>query len=844
MAVFIKYHFLFILCLSFLSLNSQNNPSVLKNEFAKLQEETNTYFQNNPSAKGYKQWKRKEWFLEPRLFGESRIENIAQKTWAAYESFARKAENNRATHGSWSFIGPISNNTGQGRVNSIAINPNNKDIIYVGSSNGGVWKSTSGGISWLNKSPNIPLLAVADIKLNPSNPNEVFLLTGDGDAILPNSGNFAHGQQESRSIGILKSIDGGNTWYPTNFSLNQALNFVPTKLLIHPSNVNIQYIASNTGLLRTEDQWLTYDTITTDLTYDIEFNTGNNDIVYASGNNWIRRSTNGGVNWDLITDADFSILDEYTRIELAVTPDNINVVYAIAGSNHSNKGVFLSTSNGTTDSWQHISTPYSFGDYAMYCIAIEVNPNDWTMVFAGYQWICKSINNGVNWSHIDQDVVHADIHDIKYIDGSLFVACDGGLYKSDNDGATWTELFNGLGITEIYRMSGTPQSAQHHLIGTQDNGTMEKISASHTFSNPGGGDGMTNHINPTNPLIKYLSRQNGTIFRTTDGINYNHLSSLPTGNAAWVTPFVFDASANTRMFVGKSDIYRSENGFDDWQTLNSPTYFGEVNCMAICPNNENKLYASSSNNIAWTSLALSSSPTIFWQNIGAGLPDLFITDIAVNPDNDAEIFVTLSGYSDGERVYKSNNSGASWINISGSLPAVPINTIAYHDNGLNNDALYIGTDVGVFYRNNDIGDWIFYSNLMPVAIVTDLYINDNYNTISASTYGRGLWKSSLYDGCDANYTLSSIGGGVRYYSASNTITSNAVLPMDFGNEIYLKGGNSVSLTPGFNAGGYSIFNAKIGPCPNPVNNLMNKDQYPQSNFVMSEEFYRKLMEQK
>ena len=119
-----------------------------------------------------------------------------------------------------------------GRLNSIAFHPSDPDIMYVGASNGGVWKTINGGAAWTNISPVIPLLAVADIKLSPSNPNVLFLLTGDGDPDPPET--QSHGQSEVSSIGILRSTDAGATWYPTNFSFDHPSVIVPIKLLIHP----------------------------------------------------------------------------------------------------------------------------------------------------------------------------------------------------------------------------------------------------------------------------------------------------------------------------------------------------------------------------------------------------------------------------------------------------------------------------------------------------------------------------------------------------------------------------------------------------------------------------------
>src|SRR5688572_22140174 len=169
--------------------------------FLTLQKETNSFFEENPKVKGYKQWKRKEWFLEPRLFPSGKMENLTLKTWKAYERFKKTLPDSRSTHGSWTFLGPTSNPIGMGRLNSITFNPNNNNIIYVGGSNSGVWKSGNGGTSWTNITPHIPLLAVADIELDPGNANVIYLLTGDGNP-APFEWEI-HAQTEISSIGIL-----------------------------------------------------------------------------------------------------------------------------------------------------------------------------------------------------------------------------------------------------------------------------------------------------------------------------------------------------------------------------------------------------------------------------------------------------------------------------------------------------------------------------------------------------------------------------------------------------------------------------------------------------------------
>lgn len=104
------------------------------------------------------------------------------KTWKAYDRYIQTTADSRTSHGSWGFLGPTQCATGLGRLNSIAFHPSDPDIMYVGASNGGVWKTINGGAAWTNISPVIPLLAVADIKLSPS--NQMYSFSSPGMAIL------------------------------------------------------------------------------------------------------------------------------------------------------------------------------------------------------------------------------------------------------------------------------------------------------------------------------------------------------------------------------------------------------------------------------------------------------------------------------------------------------------------------------------------------------------------------------------------------------------------------------------------------------------------------------------
>jgi hypothetical protein len=309
---------------------------------------------------------------------------------------------------------------------------------------------------------------------------------------------------------------------------------------------------------------------------------------------------------------------------------------------------------------------------------------------------------------------------------------------------------------------------------------------------------------------------------------------------------IMDPISPATLFIGMDSLYRTTNGMASWVNLGSPLTGGSFTEMEQGINDRQRLYASSGITIYKTTQALQPTGPVTWTNITAGLPGLWITGIAVNPENANEVYVSLGDFSSGNKVFFSNNGGnpGSWVNITGTLPNVTTGCIELHDNGLNNRAIYLGTDIGVFYRDNDMSDWLYFSNGMPNVLVNDLYINHGANLITAGTYGRGLWISATYGGCDNTLTLTPPAGalpsGTKYYSTETWITSSTEYSPSLGTDINYSSGNFIDMIPGFRAGGPGLFRAKIGPCPTlGLSEIAELD--PGGLFAMRREDYQSLL---
>jgi len=766
-----------------------------------------------------KQYKRKQWYLERRSNADGSIPNIDKNNHTALINYKKSHPNHdRSVHGSWNFLGSNSTNTGgkQGRVNSIDIHPSNDQIIYLCTPNGGIWKTTTGGNSWSPLTDHLGLLSFADLEISPSDPNTIYALTGDGDPAISPLGN--HGQAEVWSAGILKSTNGGSTWHYVNY--NFPVQEVATKLLMHPTNSNIQFVVTKNGIYKTTNGWNTGYLVSSQYTYDIEFKPTNPNIMYSSGINKIRKSTNLGETWVEVTDPDFVAIDTANRIELAVSPDFPTFVAAIAGTwKYGSIATLTSGLDGSSNSWGiRDNSTNVIGAFASYCIALAIDPDDYNNFYGGGVNLWKSTNEGQtgSWSYIGSGV-HADIHDIVINNGKIYVATDGGLFRSDNGGNSWTDLSDGLQITEIYRMSGSETNPDLYYVGTQDNGTLKRTSGS-TFNHVLGADGMVNIIDYNINTNVYAMKQEGFFHKSVNGAN--SFTYIPTiGKGAWITPMIIDPVSSARLFIGKDTILRStlsgNNG--SWQNIGT-LGVGVMNNLAQGTNNPNRLYASKNFAFFRSNNALANpASNVTWTTLGIGLPDNFITDIAVNPNDADHIIVTMGSYISGEKVYESTDGGDnySWTNISGSLPNVPIISIGYHDDGSGLDRMYIGTDIGVFYRDDNIGDWIYFSNFMPAVPVEDLYINAASNTITAATYGRGLWRSNLFTNCPNSINVSSSVTlqGEIHYTYQQSITSAATISTQPGTSIFYKAGDFIDLKPGFLAPAVTTFEAQIGDCP-------------------------------
>ncbi len=710
------------------------------------------YYKQQPNIpvekrSNYKQFKRWESFMAPRVYPTGNFE--PDILWRTYQSEKQKWDQRTSrAYGAWTPLGPAvmpSGGGGIGRVNCIVIDPGNSNTIWVGSPDGGLWKSTDAGGSWTAIDDLLPNLGVTEIAINPQNTNIMYIGTGDGFGYVV-SAEFWGG---TYSNGVMKSTDGGNTWTTTglNWQLTQANQI--NALIISPTNPDVLLAGCSSGIWKTTDAGVTWSLKQSGDFRGLKFKPGDASVVYGGSNN-IYRSIDGGDTWTQVTFSLFS-----NGLAFGVSPSAPNIVYALG----TNNTVYKSTNSGQT--WDNGSTVFGNFSYGWYTTDIAVSPTDANTITTTGIDVAKSVNGGTSWFTItdwqgwpNSNYIHADNRSLVYDPNNaniLYAGNDGGIFKSSDGGSTWTDISAGMQIMQLYRLGLSETDQDLLYCGAQDNGANQFNGTS--WAMVVFADGMECAVDPTNSQIVYASTQNGSMKKSTNGgISFSNVT--PNTSADWITTFELDPSNPQTIYYGGTELFKSINGAASWNPITSGQSGGEtITWITVADSDPNTIYFSHGSKLYGGTVGLykTNNGGSSWTSISSGLPVTsgWVTYIEVDNTDPNLLWVTFSGYTLVDKVYESIDGGQSWNSISGSLPNIPVNTIV-HDH-TTEDGLYIGTDFGVYFKNDTMNDWILFNNGLPNVIVSELEIQYTAKKLRAATYGRGIWETDLYDGVNAAY---------------------------------------------------------------------------------------------
>jgi len=734
--------------------------------FFKTRQAFETYWKDRPVTRssGYKVFKRWEYFMENRVSPDG-TRPAPEEVVMALNAYL---DNNRSVSGNWTSLGPSqipapgpAGYEGLGRLNTVAFHPADPNKLYVGAPSGGMWQTSDGGLTWTTYTDTLPTLGVSSILIDHSDPSRIFIGTGDRDA------------GDAPGLGVFLSTDGGLSWAPSKTGMGDK---TVGKLIQHPLNANQMFAATSGGIYRSDNGGSSWSLITSGNFKDLCFKPNDPSILYAAQGADFYRSSNGGGSFVKITAG----LTSGQRGVIAVTPANPNYVYFVQSNSSSGfKGLYRSTDAGLTFTTRSTSPNIldwscdgsASGGQGWYDLAIAADPVNPELIYVGGVNVWKSTNGGTSWNinahwygGCSVAEVHADCHYLAWspVDGKLYACNDGGIYFTSN-GTTWTDRTVTMTIGQIYKLGQSQTSKEKVINGFQDNGTYTYLATGWIAT--GGGDGMECAVDYQNGSYMYHTIYYGDIYRTFNNGNELHVAGNGVfginESGGWVTPFILGESDPKMMFVGYKNIWRC----NDVRSTNNPTWSKISNNLAgtnssnltvleQSPANPGILYAARSDNKLFrTDNALAASPV--WTDLTSLLPATGTpSDLEAHSTDPGVVYMTL-----GNNVYKSVNNGQSWTTITGNLPALHMNSIVCYKNGP--EALYVGTDAGVFFRDSSSTGWSNFSAGLPYsAEITELeiyYDNDSTaaDAIRASTYGRGLWGSDLFSPYQADFTADS-----------------------------------------------------------------------------------------
>ncbi len=689
-----------------------------------------------------------------------------QQAWQQAKAARETAETQQ--QGNWKLVGP--ENVG-GRITDIEMPANDTLTIYAAAASGGIFKSNNQGETWKPIFDEQASLSIGDIALAPSNPNIVYVGTGEANA--------GGGSITYDGVGVFKSLDGGTTW--TDVGLDKTRNI--GRVAVHPTNPDTVFVAAMGNLFANNKERGVFRSINGGQSWektlyvsdstgcvDIAINPKRHQLVYAATWERIRRkdarqyggqscgiyrSEDGGTTWSLITNG--LPQEDLGRIGLQISPSHPHIMYAVyANEEGLFKGIYKSVNYG--EEWYEINTnrlENAFSNYGWWFGNIRLDPHDPNTIYVLGLDVYKTTNGGGHWQDISWNEVHYDQHGM-YIHPQnadlVVLGNDGGVYMSKDAGDKWTH-FKNLPITQFYTCTIDPQDANIYYGGAQDNGIIRTLTGkTNDWEHLVDGDGFAVIVDPTDQDILYTAYQYGNLLRTDDGgvSFYDGQNGIDLADYRnWNTPIVLDKSNPNRLYYGTNRVYRSNSSAESWTPISPPlstkttaekVVYGTTTVISIAPNACNILYVGTDDGNVWRANVDNKE----WVDVSKGLPKQWVTGIAVHPQNEQMAYVTFSGYRTAQytpHVFKTIDGGQTWKDVSSNLPEAPINDVLI--DAQNPKHLFLGTDLGVFVSYNEGLSWQMLGHDLPNVPVIDMDIHAEEGILLAATYGRSLYTFDL-----------------------------------------------------------------------------------------------------
>ncbi len=688
-------------------------------------------------------------------------------------------------------IGPA---TYSGRIGDIAVHPNKK-TWYVAVASGGVWKTENAGVTWAPIFDSQASYSVGTITLDPSDPNIVWVGTGENNAQ----------RSVSYGDGVYKSEDGGRTW--RNMGLKESEHI--GKIVIDPRDSKVVYVAAQgplfseggeRGLYKSIDGGETWTRILSGTRWagvtDVDLDPRNPDIILAA--TWQRhrhffgylaggpesglhRSTDGGRTWKAAS----TVPSGEGRIGLARSPSEPSVVYAVAEATQNRGGTFRSDDGGA--SWRRQGNYSNVGLYYQELVVDPVNPD---RVYSMDVRVQVSNDAGRTFAALGEDGKHVDNHAL-WADPDdsdhLLIGSDGGLYESFDAGRTYRFVSN-LPLAQMYKID-VSTDAPFAIVcgGTQDNYSF--CGPTRTNNDNGirnsdwfvtnGGDGFQSRIDPVDTHIIYAESQNGGLVRfdRRTGESVRIVPEPAVGEEAsrwnWDSPVTISPHQRTRLYFGSQRLWRSDDRGDSWtgispdltRNLSRPTlkfqgrlwsvdaisrntstaFYGNLSAVAESPKVEGLIYVGTDDGL----IQITEDGGKNWRKIErfAGVPDTSYVSYITASAHDADVvYASIANYQRGDfkpYVLRSADRGRTWNTITTGLPARGSVHVIQEDpkqKGL----LFVGTEFGLFVSGDDGARWSPLRSGLPPIPVRDIAFQRTMDDLVIATFGRGIYVLDDY----------------------------------------------------------------------------------------------------